>query len=298
MDLLEVRAFVAVAEEGHFGRAAVRLQQAQPSLSRTIQHLERRLGVRLFDRTTRSVRLTVHGQALLAPARAIEESVRLAELTVEQSRLGEAGHVRLGFAGPSSHLLLSSLAQHVRLRQPGIELSLSTAFGADAVAQLHSNALDLAIVGWDRTPPGLNSRIVRVNTYVAAVASNHRVAEQPSVSIGDLMGDPWVLLDLSSGSALNDLIALKADETGKPLNVVQRAPDSWTIMALVAAGVGVTITMDSAFDRATPTGIAVVPLADEWEAGFARLMWRTEDRHPALLKVLELSEEALPSPAV
>jgi DNA-binding transcriptional LysR family regulator len=296
LELHQIAAFLAVAEEGHFGRAAERLSLAQPSLSRTIQHLERRLSAQLFERTTRSVRLSPHGKAFLDPALAIQRAVREAEEAVSKSLRGELGRVRLGFAGPSSHTLVSALAQLVGVAQPGIELALSsTTFGTEAISHLDRGELDLAIVSWPRTPPGMASRIVRVDRYVAVVPEDHRLADRTIVDVQDLMRDPWVLLDSETGSSLNDLIRLKTDETGLPLTVAQRAPDSWTVLALVAAGAGVTVTVDSVFAHMSPSGVRVIPLSGDWGTGTARLVWRADDHSPVLDRVLELSLVALPT---
>ena len=101
MDVEQLRAFLAVAEELHFGRAAARLHVAQPPLSRTIKQLEKHLGATLFDRNTRSVKLTASGQALIDPARAVLEAMRTAENAVVSADGGETGLVRIAFAGPS-----------------------------------------------------------------------------------------------------------------------------------------------------------------------------------------------------
>lgn len=297
MDLHHIVAFLAVAEELHFGRAAARLHMAQPPLSRTIQQLERQLGSTLFDRTTRSVRLTPQGEALVGPARRIVESFAHAERAVEYAGRGEIGRVAIGFAGPSSHALISALAQTVRREQPGIELALtSTMYGTDALANLVEGKLDLAIVRWDGTPPGMQSRVVRVNHYVIVVPESHPLAGRESVAMSELTDESWVFLESATGSTLAETLLRKANEAGFAPSIAQRAPDTWTIMALVAAGVGITFTVDTAFTNVTTTGLSVIPLDHGREVAVSRLIWRAEDDSPALRRVLELSETALPTP--
>lgn len=126
MDLHHVKAFLTVAEELHFGKAAARLHIAQPPLSRTIQQLERHLGAQLFDRTTRRVSLTPQGEALVPAAYDIVRAFDVAERVVSHADEGAVGTVSIGFAGPSSHPLISALAQRVRQQWPGIELALSS----------------------------------------------------------------------------------------------------------------------------------------------------------------------------
>src|SRR4051794_37372115 len=117
VDIGHLRSFLAVAEELHFGRAAARLHIAQPPLSRTIKQLERELGTTLFDRNTRSVRLTSSGQALVGPAKEVLDALRRAEAAVRSADGGEVGLVRIAFAGLSTHPLVARLSRMVRSKR-------------------------------------------------------------------------------------------------------------------------------------------------------------------------------------
>src|SRR5512141_646515 len=137
MDIAQVRAFLAVAEELHFRRAAERLHMAQPPLTRTIKLLERELGTTLFERNTRSVALTPAGQAMLEPAREVLEALRRATEAARSADRGEVGLVRIAFAGVSTHPLVATLARNVRSARPGIELELSSQnFAQPAIQKL------------------------------------------------------------------------------------------------------------------------------------------------------------------
>ncbi|MBB3052931.1 DNA-binding transcriptional LysR family regulator [Prauserella isguenensis] len=296
MDLHHVKAFLAVAEELHFGRAAARLHIAQPPLSRTIQQLERHLGSPLFDRTTRRVSLTPQGEALVPAAYDIVRAFDAAERAVAHAGEGAVGTVSIGFAGPSSHPLISALAQRVRQDQPGIELALSsTTYGSEAIGQLADGTLDMAIVRWDATPPGMCSRVVRVDHFVIVVPESHPLAGRESVGMEELVDESWVFLEAASGSSLRDTAMRKAEQAGFTPRVVQQGPDTWTLMALVAAGVGLTLTVDTAFRNVITTGLSVIPLEGGREDALARLIWRAETT-PAVDRVLDLSEIALPTP--
>ncbi|GAB2740081.1 LysR substrate-binding domain-containing protein [Nocardioides pakistanensis] len=299
MDLHQLEAFLAVAEELHFGRAAERLHMAQPPLSRTIKQLERELGSQLFERTTRSVRLTSAGEALIEPAREVLEGCRIARSAVRAAGEGETGRVRLGFAGPSSHLLIGRLARRVRERQPGIELSLqSVTYGYEALRLVMEGSMDLALVRWGMEPPGIASRVVAEEHYVLVVPEGHRLAGREEVSMADCRDEHFVALPADPGSSVRDAFIRACYEAEFAPNIVQVAPDSWTVMALVAAGVGVTFTIDTAVANMRAEGIAVVPLVEGREPSYARLAWRAQDDNPALREVLRASELALPSPEV
>jgi DNA-binding transcriptional LysR family regulator len=299
MDLHHLDAFLAVAEELHFGRAAERLHIAQPPLSRTIKQLERDLGAQLFDRTTRSVRLTSAGEALVEPARQVLESCRVARRAVQSAGRGETGRVRMGFAGPSSYLLVGELGRLVRERHPGIELSLqSTTYAHEALRSVVDGALDMAIVRWSLEPPGIDNRIVSVEHYVLVVPEEHPLADREFVSMAECRDEDFIALPADPGSSVRDAFLRTAHEAGYAPNIVQTAPDSWTVIALVAAGVGITFSLDVAVANVVQHGIRVVPLVEGREPTYSRLVWRRGDVNPALLEVLRASEEALPTPVL
>ncbi|WP_110180358.1 LysR family transcriptional regulator [Nocardioides solisilvae] len=297
MELHHLQAFLAVAEELHFGRAAERMHMAQPPLSRTIKQLEKELGAQLFDRTTRSVRLTTAGQALVEPAQQVLDSVRVARSAVRAAGLGETGRVRLGFAGPSSHLLISGLARLVRQRHPGIELSMqSVTYAYEGLRSVVDGQLDLAFVRFVVQPVGIVSRAVAAERYVLAVPSSHPLAEREEVSMAECLGEPFITLPADPGSSVRDAFVRSCHEAGYAPDIVQVAPDSWTALALVAAGVGITFTVDTAVANVRTEGITMVRLAEWREPVYARLAWREGDDNPALREVLRASEEALPTP--
>lgn len=297
MEFHHLKAFLAVAEELHFGRAAERMHMAQPPLSRTIKQLEKELGAQLFERTTRSVRLTTAGQALVRPATDVLDGVRVARSAVRAAGVGETGRVRLGFAGPSSHLLISQLARLVRQRHPGIELSLKSVTYAHAgLREVMDGAMDLAFVRFPVQPVGIVSRVVAAERYVLAVPVGHPLADRDEVSMADCREESFVALPADPGSSVRDDFVRSCHEAGFAPDIVQSAPDSWTAIALVAAGVGVTFTVDTAVANMQADGVAVVPLVEGREPVYARLAWREGDDNPALREVLRASEEALPTP--
>jgi DNA-binding transcriptional LysR family regulator len=294
----ELEAFLAVAEELHFGRAAERLHIAQPPLSRTIRQLEHDVGSALFQRTTRRVRLTSAGEALVEPARQVLESLRSARLAVQSAGRGEIGRVSLGFAGPASHLLVAALGRRVREAHPGIELNLrSTTYGPGALRAVIDGDLDLAIVRWAEAPRGVESRIVSEEHYVLVVPDDHRLVGRVLVSMADCRDEAFVALPGDPGSWVHDAFIRAANDAGFSPNIVQRAPESWTAMALVAAGVGITFSVDAAVQNVVQRGIAVVPLREGRQPTYSRLVWRANAENPALHAVVRASRDVLPTPS-
>jgi DNA-binding transcriptional LysR family regulator len=297
MDLRDLEAFVAVAEELHFGRAAARLHMAQPPLSNRISQLERELHLQLFQRSTRIVSLTDAGTRLLTPARrALGQVVAVREMAKAISSGGE-GVVRIGFAGASSQRAVPVLANAVRRTHPGVELVLqSQTYVYTAFDQLAAGDLDLAFVRVPVTHPELSYRVVEVEEVLCALPEDHRMANQESVRLAELADDGFVSLPEDARSMLRATMYGMCLTAGFPPRIVQVAPDSATVLALVAAGAGVTITLSSV-RPAQSVGIVYKTIEGTGPAHlYAAIAWRSDNTSPALARVLEVSEWALPTP--
>jgi DNA-binding transcriptional LysR family regulator len=298
VDFAQLQVFSAVAEELHFGRAAERLHLAQPYLSRTIRALEADLGAPLFDRTTRRVELTPAGRALLEPAEAILRMRERARADVQHAHRGDSGHLQISFAGPSSQVMVGKLARKVREQYQRIDLAFRPGrYGPAVLQELLEHTTDLGLARFAHAPPGVASRAVAVERGVLAVPAAHPVAEAASISFADLHGEPFVMLPEAFGSAVRAMFVSGCHAAGFAPNIVQTAPDSWTCVALVAAGVGLHFTTDAAIRQMTLEGVRVVPLAEETPSVYGYLVWRTSNRDPALANVLRLSEQVLPTVA-
>lgn len=287
MEVNQLRAFLAVAEELHFGRAAERLHIAQPPLSRTIKQLESELGTRLLDRSTRSVRLTSSGQALLAPAAEVLEALRRAEEAVRSADNGEVGLVRIAFAGVSTHQLVARLARLVRSNRPGIQLELSSQnFAQPAMKKLVQGDTDIALGRWDVIPAVVSSRVVMKDSLVVALPDTHPLAGARRLSIAHLAGDGFISLRPDEGAVLPDRLRRLAHANGFVADVVQVAPDTLTALALVSAEVGCHLTLASVARNATDPHVVFIPLEDSTADVDLRAAWRRDDTSPALKAVL------------
>lgn len=288
MDVHQVRCFLAVAEELHFGRAAERLHMAQPPLSRTIKQLERELGSRLFERNTRSVRLTASGQALLDPAREVLEALRRAETAVLSADGGAVGLVRIAFAGVSTHRIVAGLARVVRSHRPGIRLELhSQNFAQPAMKRLVHGDCDIALGRWDVIPTDVSARVVQADGLVLALPDTHPLAGRRTLSISDLREDPFVSLPPHEGAVLPDRLRRLARDAGFVADVVQVAPDTQTALALVSAEVGCHLTLASVARNITDPHVVFVAVEEQAPDVDLRVAWRRADHGPALRAVLD-----------
>ncbi|MGO2037976.1 MAG: LysR family transcriptional regulator, partial [Brevibacterium sp.] len=245
MEFKQITAFLTVAEELHFGRAAERLRVAQPALSQTIRALERDLDVELFERTTRRVRLTPAGEALVDPAAAIGTQVEGARRIARSAQQGLAGRVRIGFGGTSGYSILSHLARETGERHPGISLELRPQmYCGEAATAVRDGDMDLAIVS-PPAPAGVDVHVIRQESVMIAVPSGHELAERDSVSMAELVDQPFISYAPSHGSQVREVMMRLADEAGFLPRVAQEAPDPYSLLALVGAQVGIAIVVES-----------------------------------------------------
>jgi len=297
MDLRDLEAFVAVAEELHFGRAATRLHMAQPPLSNRIRRLEHELRLQLFERSTRTVTLTDAGRRLLDPARRTLNQAAVTAEVAASILSGEEGRVRTGFAGASSQRLLPMLATAVRRTYPRIGLVLkSQTYVYTALEELLSGELDLAFVRLPIAHLELSHRAVEVEELVCALPADHRLADRQRLRLSELAQEDFVSLAPDQGSMLQATMVSLCHAAGFRPHITLLAPDSSTVLALVAAGAGVTITLSSVCPVQS-VGIVYRPLESIRPSHLvSALAWRTDNPSPALARVVEVSQTALPTP--
>lgn len=288
MDVGQLKAFLAVAQELHFGRAAEQLHMAQPPLSRIIKQLESELGTRLLDRNTRSVKLTSTGQALIGPATEVLDALRRAEEAVRSADNGEAGLVRIAFAGVSTHQLVARLARQVKSNRPRIQLELSSQnFAQPAMKKLVQGETDIALGRWDVIPAEVSSRVVMRDSLVIAMPDTHALAGARRLAMRRLAGEAFISLTPFEGAVLPDRLRRLAHANDFVADVVQLAPDTQTALALVSAEVGCHLTLASVAQNATDPHVVFIPLEDSTADVDLRAAWRRDDTSPALKAVVD-----------
>jgi DNA-binding transcriptional LysR family regulator len=213
MELRELEAFVAVATELHFGRAATRLHLGTPSLSDLIRRLERELGTPLFTRTTRRVALTGAGEELLARAKAILDEVGSAQAAVRRVAAGEAGTLRLGITPPVAPMLAPHLVKAFGRQAPEVTVDLQRMWLTQLTAALTTGAVDVGITcGLIPEPDGIASEVFCAEPLLIGLRRDHRLADHSSLALRDLAQDVLGVLppDLFPAWALCQQQALNA----------------------------------------------------------------------------------------
>ncbi|MBV9803442.1 MAG: LysR family transcriptional regulator [Solirubrobacterales bacterium] len=247
MELRHLRAFIAVAEELHFGRAAARLQISQSPLSQSIRSLEAELGVGLLERTTRRVTLLPAGEAFLPRAR---EALAAATQAVEDARAtaaGELGHLDVGFTGSMTYLLLPLLAKALRARLPRLRLQLhGEMLTPDQVEGLLSGRLDLGLLRPPLNHPGLQLEPIGSEPLVAVLPANHPLARQDRIPVSRLKDEPFITYPSHFRSVVHDAVAATCAEHGFSPTVATEVGETSTLVSFVAADAGVALVPASA----------------------------------------------------
>ncbi|RAX49526.1 LysR family transcriptional regulator [Arthrobacter sp. AQ5-05] len=296
MEFRQFEAFLAVAEELHFGRAAEKLHMAQPALSRVIRLLERELGTELFERTTRKVRLTPSGEALLEPAKVINVHVDGVRRIARSAQQGEIGSVKVGFAGTTGYAIMGILAREVSREHPGISLDLQPQmYSGEALTMLRDGEIDLGVIS-SVAPVGITTLLARNETLMLALPSDHQLAGQEEISVGQLRDQRFIAYPASHGSRVRDAMLSLCTAAGFVPHVAQEAPDPYSLLALVGADVGVAIVVGSS-SHIQVDGVSYRPLIESDISLPVALAWRDSNPSLALRTVVALAKNAFPQTA-
>jgi DNA-binding transcriptional LysR family regulator len=246
MDLRHLRYFLAVAEEGHFGRAAERLHIVQPALSMQIRALETELGATLFERTSRRVLLTDAGTLFRTEAeRTVQQAARAKEVAQRAGR-GEVGSVRIGFVGNAAFAgKLASDVSSFTLAYPQVELELTELAPLRQVEAVLSGHLDAGYASEFSYTQERELAVDRIGAWpwTVAMRSNHRLIERSAISPKDLRGEAFVVY--AAHAADEGPVRLLRQVLGEEPRILHHVQNTLTVLTLAAAGVGLALVPGS-----------------------------------------------------
>ncbi|MDB5755138.1 MAG: LysR family transcriptional regulator, partial [Massilia sp.] len=289
LDLRQLRYFVAVAEELHFGRAAARLHMTQPPLSQTIQALEELLGAALFLRTRRSVELTPAGQALLPEARRmLAHAAEMPEL-VRAAAAGESGRLSLAFVSSADYSVLPPFLRSYRAHYPQVQIVLQEATSDLQIEDLLHNRIDAGLL----IPPLPEKaraeldylKVLDEPLILAAPAGLDALRGAGPVWLKDLPRLPLIIFPRPISPALHDAILACLRAAGITPEIGQQAIQMQTIVSLVSAGMGLALVPQSVSNLMRP-GVEYRALRDPSPQVETGLAWRRDNRSPVLLGFL------------
>ncbi len=280
----ELRAFLALAEQRHFARAADLLHVTQPALSKQIQRIEEKVGGALVVRGYRDVQLTHAGELLVARARDMLRESAAALGAARRAPRGQAGTLRIGFGIASIQQLLPDVLRRFRAAYPDVELRLREMVTADQVAALVRGQIDVGFVRLPVTESRVESRpVLHERLVIALSAETARTAWRAREGLASLSREPFINIARSTSASYHDQVIAVCHEAGFSPRIVQDANELFTMLMLVRAGMGVALVPRAAASR-TPDGVVFRQLASPaaaWDIGVA---WNATRAAEPLLK--------------
>jgi DNA-binding transcriptional LysR family regulator len=245
LDVRRLGYFIAVAETLHFRKAAERLNVAQPALSQQIRRLEEDLGCQLLTRNRRGVALTPAGQALLESGRRALVQMTHAEDAARRTAANQVALLRIGFLNPAAFAVVPRLLQRLRAERPDLFLVLREGASAALLEEVRLGQLDVAFVRGPITHPGVRIDVLRREPLIAVLPSAHPLARRRSVPLGALADEPFIGFRRDAAPSLHDAITRLCMDAGFAPAFIMEASEWYTIVSLVAAGLGVAILPES-----------------------------------------------------
>jgi DNA-binding transcriptional LysR family regulator len=283
----QLRGFVAVAEEGNFGRAAERLRMTQPPLSRQVQKLERAIGVELLRRTSRAVELTPAGRVFLEEARQLLSLSEAAPLLAQRAAHGSQGSLRLGFTAMAAISVLGHWVKYLDDRLPEVSLVFKEMVTGRQVEALLADQIDLGLLrGVPRT--GLNAALVHTEGLVLAVPRGHPLTRlDRDVRLEDIAESNVVTYSPAEARYFHELVVSTFRAAGVQPRYSQHVTQVNSVLALVDAGLGVALVPASAavVTLSNLRFLTVPEITPDCVEVYAA--WRPRNDNPALAVLLD-----------
>ncbi|KVQ08465.1 LysR family transcriptional regulator [Burkholderia ubonensis] len=297
MELKQLRYFVAVADELHFGRAAKRLFISQPALSFDIRKFEDALGVQLFARTSKSVALTNAGEVLLGEARRLLLQAAEAERLTVRSASGYAGRLRVGFVHSMLYRGLPDAVRRFEADHPGVEIVLSEMNTQAQVQAIQRGQIDLGYAHWGHFPPEVDSTQIHAEPFVCCLQAGHPLAPRRQVALAALADEPFILFPRDAAPHYHDLIIAQCVNAGfSPL--IRHEARLWqTILSMIEFGMGVAL-VPRVLQQVKSGRLAFRPLKDAPLESRTLELKRSGSAEPVALRFAEYlraSIDALPA---
>jgi len=296
MELRHLRYFVAVAEELHFARAAERLGIEQSPLSRQIRELEAELGARLFERTTRSTRLTWAGEVFLQDARRVLAAVEAMRRSVKEAASGKRGRVRIGVTEDVSTGRFAQLLAACREQAPSIEVRVFDLPSTQQIKGLRDCALELGFLLSDPCTEDLTVAEVWREPLEVLMPTDHALAEQAAIRLSDLNGERFVMGHPEFGPGCYEQSMSLLRSAGIEPQIADYAFHRATMASLVAAGYGITLAPAS-FTASATAAVVTRPIADPGAFMTVLAAHRADETAESVRSVLEITKALFPSDA-
>ncbi|QCP53522.1 LysR family transcriptional regulator [Trinickia violacea] len=281
MDLKQLRYFVAVAEELHFGRAAKRLFISQPALSFDIRKFEEQLGVQLLARTSKAVSLTNAGQVLLVEARRLLLQASEAERLTQRSAHGLAGRLRIGFVNSMLYRGLPRAVERFEADHPAVEIVLKEMNTQEQVQAILTMQIDMGCAHWGTFPAEVASEAIVSEPFVCCVPAAHPLARRRRIDLRALANEPFILFPRTAAPHYHDLIIAQCVSAGFSPQIRHEARLWQTVVTMVEFGMGVAL-VPSALRKMNNERVSFRPLAAAALESQVLLLRRADNAEPVV----------------
>lgn len=296
MDFKQIQAFIEVAAERHFGRAASTLQITQSALTQRIQALERELGVQLLDRSPSGVRLTAAGEVLLPYARTMVQTVTLARRDLADNAAGLGGHLSLGYAAHADLPAQVKIATEFRRQYPRVAVETLSTSSQDNLESVARGELDAAFATAPLEPrSSVVEKVILSDPLVIALPRNHRLAHLDRVPVAQLRGESLIItpskLNVATVTAFR---AWLTRLTGAPLRVVAEEPPILAVEAVATLGGPVSFVSGRLSASMASSNVVFKPLAPSPLLRLV-LIYLRDNPAPVLASLLRTVDEVAPT---
>jgi DNA-binding transcriptional LysR family regulator len=257
MELRHLRYVVAVAEELHFGRAALRLNISQPPLSQQIQQIENELGVRIFQRTKREVQLTDAGKRIVAEAYQVLGQVDHLSKVAARASNGEIGQISVGAVGGVNEILVDTLKIFGK-QYPGVHVDLQFMCTGEQLERFHEERIQVGFLGLPVKQDKLVTEVVKEQPLLVAMPKSHPLARCQRMTVNELADQPFIFFPRRRSPGLHDFITRMCRNAGFTLNVVHEVDSIDASLIFVRAHLGLAFCVADIEEK--PNGIVYRPL--------------------------------------
>jgi DNA-binding transcriptional LysR family regulator len=291
MELRHVRAFLVLAEELHFGRTAARLHLVQSAISQTIKALEDEVGAPLFARTKRQVVLTPAGQELLGPARRMLDELDRGLTAARRAAAGDTGRLSLRFTMMAALTPLPRVLARFQREHPDVAVTIAPGGTTDQLEALRLGRADIGFMSLNRDVAPFACEIVEKSTVVAVLPSRHALAKRRAVPMRELARERLISFAEASEPGIRGALQRRFAEASVVPNVVLEVEQIETLLAFVAAGVGVSL-VPGFVRKLRFAGVAIVPVSPTIPCGISAV-WSPDTLPPAGRRFLAVLREVI-----
>jgi LysR family transcriptional regulator, benzoate and cis,cis-muconate-responsive activator of ben and cat genes len=292
MEFRQLQYFLGVASELHFSRAADKLFIAQPALSRQIQQLEENLGVLLFERDKRNVKLTPAGEYLRDEAVCVLSQVENMSKRTQQIHKGEGGEIKIGHPGSAIYSVIPPILTSLRNLFPEIKAKLSEVLEDDLFGNLRNHQVDVGFIREPFVDKNITSKVIFEENFALVLPENHWITSENFISLSQVRDEHFVLPPRYTGSVYYDLLVRMCEHEGFSPNIAHESNYGATILRLVEHGLGISL-MPISYKFSAAMRVKFIELTNISERTHLSIAWRKNDTNPVLHNFLKAAESVV-----